>query len=169
MQIQFWIPGVPATAGSKTAFPYKDKNTGKIRVAMAPANKRQKPWMSDVKAFALDAYKGTPATGQVGLYIDFYLPRPKSHFGAGKNVDTLKDSAPSKPVTKPDLTKLTRAIEDALKNIIWRDDSQVVTQNISKHYSLKPGAMVTIVFAEAKKKDTEKVVKHPITGSKFTL
>jgi len=148
MQIQFWVPGVPATAGSKTAFPYKDKKTGKIRVAIAPANKRQKPWMSDVKAFAIDAYKGDPVTGQIGLYIDFYLLRPQSHFGTGKNADKLKPSALDRPIAKRsmDLTKMTRAVEDALTGIIYCDDSQVVTQNINKHYSLKPGAMVMIVF-----------------------
>jgi len=145
MQIQFWVPGIPATAGSKTAFPYKDKKTGKIRIAMAPANKRQKPWMADVKAFAVEAYKGDPVKGAVGLYIDFYLPRPKSHYGTGKKIDRLKDSAPGRPITTPDLTKLTRALEDALKGIIWRDDSQVVSQYIEKHYSNKPGAQVTII------------------------
>ena len=148
MQIQFWVPGRPATSGSKTPFIYRDKKSGKNRVAMAPANKRQKPWMAVVQAFAMDAYKGTPTTGQVGLYIDFYLPRPQSHFGTGKNSDKLKPSAPDRPIAKRsmDLTKMTRAVEDALTGIIYRDDSQVVTQNISKHYSLRPGAMVTIVF-----------------------
>jgi len=145
MYFQFWVPGIPATAGSKTAFPYKDKKTGKIRIAMAPANKRQKPWMSDVKWFAVEAYKGDPMTWPIGLYIDFYLPRPKSHYGTGKNIDRLKDSAPGRPITTPDLTKLTRALEDALKGIIWRDDSQVVSQYIEKHYSNKPGAQVTII------------------------
>ena len=145
MQIQFFVPGIPATAGSKTPFIYKDKKSGKNRVAMSPANKRQKPWMSDVKMFAAEAYKGDPLTWPIGLYIDFYLPRPKSHYGTGKNSDKLKDSAPNRPITMPDLTKLTRALEDALKGIIWRDDSQVVSQYIEKHYSNKPGAQVTII------------------------
>ena len=144
MQIQFWIPGIPATAGSKTPFIYKDKKSGKNRVAMAPANKKQKPWMSDVKAFAIDAYQGNPITGPVVLFIDFCLPRPKSHFGTGRNAEKLKDSAPKYPAGTPDLTKLTRAVEDALRGIIWRDDSQVVSQGINKNYDSKPGAMVCI-------------------------
>jgi len=146
MQIEFFVPGIPATSGSKTPFIYKDKNSGKNRVAMAPANKRQKPWMSDVKAFAVEAYKGDPVTVQVGLYIDFYLPRPKSHYRTGKNSDRLKDSAPDRPTGKPDSIKLTRALEDSLKGIIWRDDSQVVTHHIERYYSRKPGAQVTIIL-----------------------
>jgi len=144
MQIQFWVPGIPATAGSKTAFPYKDKKTGKTRIAMAPANKKQKPWMSDVKAFAVDAYNGDLIMGPVVLFIDFCLPRPKSHFGTGRNTKKLKDSAPKYPTGKPDLTKLARAVEDSLKGIIWRDDSQVVSQGINKNYDSKPGALVCI-------------------------
>jgi len=144
MIIQFFVPGIPATAGSKTPFIYKSKKDGKNRVAMAPANKRQKPWMATIKAFATDAYKGDLITGPVMLSIDFCLPRPKSHYGTGKNSDMLKKSAPFYPIIKPDLTKLTRAVEDALKGIIWRDDSQVVHQEIDKDYGRRPGANICV-------------------------
>jgi len=145
MKIQFFVPGVPATAGSKTPFIYKSKKDGKQRVAMSPANKRQKPWMSDVKVFAEEVYNGNPVAGPVNLCISFYLPRPKSHYGTGKNATRLKDSAPEYPTGKPDLTKLIRAVEDALTGIIWRDDSQVISQRTDKRYGDKPGANICIV------------------------
>ena len=41
---------------------------------------------------------------------------------------TVKGSAPRRPVTRPDVTKLIRAVEDACTSIVWRDDSQICTQ-----------------------------------------
>jgi Holliday junction resolvase RusA-like endonuclease len=45
---------------------------------------------------------------------------------------------------KPDLDKLLRALKDALKGVIYRDDSQVVRVVTSKDYSPAPGVIVTV-------------------------
>lgn len=144
MIINFFVPGIPATAGSKRPFIYKSKKDGKNKVAMCPDNKRQKPWMTDVKFAAAEAYSGDPITGPVRLSITFILPRPKSHFGTGKNADVLKPSAPKMPITKPDLTKMIRAVEDALRGVIWKDDNQVVGQKTDKIYGNRSGAVVVV-------------------------
>lgn len=68
--------------------------------------------------------------GPVELVVRFYVPRPKSHYGA----KGLRPVAPSYPTVAPDVTKLLRAVEDALKGIVWRDDSQVVIQHAWKRY-----------------------------------
>lgn len=145
-KLAFFVPGMPATAGSKTPFIYKDKKTGKSRVSIAPANKRQKPWMGVVRLAAQRSYKKPPATGPIVLTIIFHFTRPKSHFGTGKNINKLKPSAPAEHIKKPDLTKLTRAIEDALSGVVWKDDSQVVKQNTYKKYSKFNGALIKIDF-----------------------
>lgn len=147
--IQFWVPGIPATAGSKMPFTFADKKTGKIRASMAPANKRQKPWMSMVAMVAAEKYSGPALRGAVFITIDFVFPRPKSHFRSGKFSDILKDSAPSFHIQKPDRGKLVRAIEDALTGVIWHDDSQVYKCTSIKTWSKDgyTGALVTI-FAD---------------------
>lgn len=146
--IQFFVPGIAATSGSKTGFVIKSKKTGKNRVIMAPANKKQKPWMAHVRAVAVENYPGPPLSGAVKVSFGFFLPRPKGHFGSGKNADKLKTSAPDYPTTKPDLTKLVRAAEDALVGIIWKDDSQVVLNRCGKEYcddtEPTPGVYITI-------------------------
>jgi Holliday junction resolvase RusA-like endonuclease len=143
MRVKFFVPGIPATAGSKNAFRTK---TGKI--VMAPANKRQKPWMSHVANCALDHCTKQIIFGAAALCVTFILPRPISHYGTGKNRSKLKLSAPRYPITKPDLTKLLRAAEDALKGILWRDDSQVVQQSVRKEYVSEkypnPGAIIVV-------------------------
>lgn len=142
--INFFVPGIPATAGSKRPFIYKSKKDGKQRVAMTPDNKRQKPWMSDVKYYAQKEYPYNPVVCPVMLHLIFTMPRPKSHYGTGRNSETLKASAPSWPTVKPDLTKMLRAVEDALKGVVWKDDSQVVSQVTLKRYGDRPGVDVMI-------------------------
>lgn len=139
--IEFMVHGIPATAGSKSGF--VNKKTGKV--IMAPANKRQKPWMAAVTAAAVEAYSGPVINHPIELHILFYLPRPKNHYGTGRNEGILKDNAPTLHTKKPDSTKLLRAVEDALTGIIWRDDSQVCLIRVGKIYAnAQPGAKVTV-------------------------
>ncbi len=118
--IEFFVPGIPATQGSKRAF--YNKAIG--RAILVDDCKRNKDWRGDVKAFALKAVgEAPPASGPVCLRIQFYLPRPKGHFGSGRNADKLRDH---------------------LKGIAWNDDSQVAVQHIEKVYGPSPGAKVFI-------------------------
>ena len=138
--INFFVPGVPATAGSKTGF-YNKKLK---RVLMVPANKKQKPWMAQVRAVAVENYSGPVLTGPITLQLSFSFLRPKSHYGTGKNDNKVKDNSPDHHIIKPDLTKLTRAVEDALTGVIWRDDSQIVGQSTGKAYDDFTGVYITI-------------------------
>lgn len=129
--IEFFVPGIARTAGSKSAF--KDK-IGKVH--LTHAGKHSKGWMDSVKWWALKTYgeRTVLLTCPVTLKLTFFRQRPKGHYRTGRNVGLLKDSAPQYPTSKPDLTKLTRAVEDALTGIVWKDDSQVVRQNTNKVY-----------------------------------
>ena len=142
MSITFFVPGLPATAGSKKGFPIRRKN-GSMGVVITADCKRSAPWMSTV---ALEAAKhvSKPLQCPVSLRCEFVLPRPKGHFGSGKNTGVLKSSAPRFPTKKPDLTKLVRCAEDALRGIIWVDDSQVVLQTNVKAYGEVVGVKLTI-------------------------
>lgn len=137
-RISFFVPGLPATQGSKV-------HLGKGRIV--DSCKRLKPWRAAVAAAAIDAHSGPILTGPVRLAVDFHLPRPKWHHGTGRNAGTIKPSAPPLPIVKPDLSKMLRAVEDAMRGIIWRDDSQVVICESAKLYAdepLQPGALVSI-------------------------
>ena len=52
--------------------------------------------------------------GPVRLDAEFWFPRPKSHYGTGKNADKLKASAPTLHTGRVDLDKLVRLLGDAL-------------------------------------------------------
>lgn len=137
--VELWVPGIPAPGGSKRAF--LNRHTGRVMVLEDCS--RTKGWRNAVAWAAAEAIK-EPMAGPLELRIDFILPRPKGHFGSGKNWDRLKASAPPYPDKKPDTTKLIRSTEDSLKGIAWNDDSQIVIQFARKVYGPKPGAIIKI-------------------------
>jgi Holliday junction resolvase RusA-like endonuclease len=79
--------------------------------------------------------------GPLQLTAHFVVPRPKGHHGAKGSV---RPSAPAYPITRPDTTKLLRALEDACTGILWRDDSQIVSQFAFKAYGEPARAEVEV-------------------------
>lgn len=113
------VLGIPVGQGRITTF-------GKGRTTHSNA-KTLLPWREQVQHGAeLEierAYADIfPLAGPVNLHAYFTVAKPKS---APKRKTTW-------PVTRPDLSHLVRAVEDALTNAgVWGDDSQVV-QTISR-------------------------------------
>lgn len=139
MKLSFFVPGDPATQGSKKAF-----YIAKIGRAIVTEDcKKNKPWRSDVRNEAEKAIKAqgwTLTDLPVSIRLTFQLKRPKGHYG----VNGLKRSAPAHHTKKPDTVKLARAVEDALKNVVWGDDSQICEETIIKQYHDQPGVLVEI-------------------------
>ncbi|XVV35051.1 RusA family crossover junction endodeoxyribonuclease [Streptomyces sp. CA-100214] len=114
--------GIPGPQGSKS-------HVGNGR--MIESSAKVKPWR-DVVAWSAIAARNRvrgwrQLTGPVALSLTFTMPRPRSHFGTGKNAKVVRPSAPARPAVTPDLDKLVRATCDALKTSrVYRDDAQVV-------------------------------------------
>jgi crossover junction endodeoxyribonuclease RusA len=158
--IEFFVAGEPKTAGSKNTgivlrkdesgrkVPAIDPKTGLPRTFTADSTgEKGKAWRSDVRDAAQAAMAGRPPLeGPLVLDVRFLVPRPKGHYGSGRNAGVLKDSAPRYPTTIPDSTKMLRAVEDALKGLCWRDDAQVTTHHTRKRYAVegRVGAEVSI-------------------------
>lgn len=108
------IHGTPAPQGSHRAF--VNPKTGKAIVTQASAATR--PWRDTVRAFAIDhkPLGWTPLDGPLWARMVFSVARPAT--------------APKKvlyPSSRPDLSKLLRAVEDSLTEAgIWTDDARVV-------------------------------------------
>lgn len=144
MSVDFWVPGAPASQGSKRAF----VAGGKAVIVEDCA--RNRSWRLDVAAAAAAAMGPGPAfTGPVILSAQFHFPRPGAHFGSGRNAGCLRATAPRYPGRKPDLSKIVRALEDALTGIVYRDDAQIVMYDqIWKVYGDHPGVQVSIRLAD---------------------
>ena len=131
--IRFTAIGKPQPAGSKSGAPIRRRN-GSIGVAMRDSNPKAKPWQAIVANAAREAYSGDLLRGPLFVRMKFFLPRPKGHYGTGKNAATLKASAPRHPTKKPDALKLARGTEDALTGVVYADDSQIVSERLVKRY-----------------------------------
>jgi Holliday junction resolvase RusA-like endonuclease len=132
--VLFVVRGKPEPGGSKTP---GVTNSG--RRFVREANPAVKEWRRRVADAATQAMDGRALlAGELRLDVGFYLTRPKGHLGTGRNAGKVKASAPKRPTTKPDTTKLLRALEDALRGIVWADDCQVVSQEATKWYA-EPG------------------------------
>lgn len=79
-------------------------------------------------------YKGKVLTGPLEIDFLFLLPRPKSHYGTGRNSSTLKKSAPRYHVCKPDKDNLEKFALDCMEGIVFKNDSQVYSGTAEKRY-----------------------------------
>ena len=137
--IEIWIAGVPQPGGSKKGF-FSPKLK---RVIITDANAKAKPWKASVAQAASEKVT-TMLEGPLKVRMDFVFPRPKGHYGSGKNASVLKPSAPPFPIGRPDAGKVARSTEDALTGILWRDDAQIVTELLTKRDGDQAGCLIRV-------------------------
>ena len=138
---------IRAVPGSNTKRGFVNPKTG--RVIIADKAKGKHGYTAALRMFAEQTVNDTDwkiTRNPVMLVIDFYFTRPIGHFGTGRNAGSVKASAPKHMIVKPDLTNLLKSTEDALKGIVWHDDSQVVGMQLAKVYGEKE--LVRIQVAE---------------------
>ena len=132
MTISFSVDGHPEPAGSKRAFVVKG------RAVVTDSNRKQKPWQALVSSAAQEAKPdGDLLDGPIWLTLRFRVNRPKGHFTSKGTLSASGQRNPW-PVVRPDVLKLARGVEDALTAVIWRDDSQIVVEHLTKVYTTGP-------------------------------
>lgn len=96
---------------------------------------KPREWKAVVKAQVVAA--GRPPLLEretaVGLLLAFVFPRPAS---LPKRIVAH--------VRKPDLDNLVKAVKDALRGVVYLDDSQVKQQWATKAYGSPPGVQITV-------------------------
>ena len=137
MKVTFFVEGTSRPQGSKRAL-------GNGR--MIEASRHLKPWRQTVR-FAAQQYRPTDwrTTGPMSVSLVFTFQRPKSHY---TTKGELTRNAPILCTSKSigDIDKLTRGILDALTEVLFDDDSQVIEINAYKRYCVpdeRPGATIT--------------------------
>lgn len=134
-------------------------------------------WKLRVRAAARARIRGLQGGGvepaaaglPISVDLEFRLPRPRSHFGTGRNAGRLRAAAPEEHVRAPDVDNLAKAVLDALgpwkdrgrrgvlerlgawdgrgTPIAWRTDAQVVAVSARKRWAGEgeaPGAWVRV-------------------------
>lgn len=135
--LNFFVEGNPRPKGS---FMFSSRGKGR-KAIVKPMNKIDGYWEKLIHAHALQA------AGKAGYKVDdssaffvhttFYMPRPKNHFGTGRNAGTIKagylDEAPVAEGSG-DIDKLLRAVLDGLAGVIYKTDAQVCLTDTNKIY-----------------------------------
>lgn len=95
-----------------------------------------------IRDFAKQAMTGRiPFEGPLELRVGVWLAIPTS-WSAKKQEQAAIGLL--RPIGRPDLDNYLKLCQDALKAIVWRDDSQVVDLFIGKRYSLRPELIIEI-------------------------
>jgi Holliday junction resolvase RusA-like endonuclease len=130
--LTIFVPGLPVAQPRPRAVAIK----GKARMYSPGTSNEWKACVIHALRAVMKDGGAFPAGVPLRCDLTFYLPRPKGHFGSGKNADKLKASAPTRPTGKPDRDNLDKAVCDAITaSGVWADDSQVTDGRIRKRYA----------------------------------
>jgi Holliday junction resolvase RusA-like endonuclease len=108
--------------------------------------KKSSDFKNYVRLVAADYRPDKLLEGPILVTVKVYKKIPKNF---SKKKKAAAEAGQLRPTTKPDVDNYAKSIKDALKNVIWKDDSQVVDLHISKWYSETPRVEVTIVPLDA--------------------
>lgn len=143
--VSVWVPGDPVTKGSIRAF--TNPKTGRP-ILTSTGGAKLKNWAQRIALAINDRTR--MLHGGVSVTLHFKFRRPKGHYGSGRNAAKLKKSAPKYPIRKrrDDGDKLERAVLDAMTNIAYGDDAQVVDMHWTKRWGDQPGVDIQIEALE---------------------
>jgi Holliday junction resolvase RusA-like endonuclease len=133
--VEFTVPGPPVAAArarfARVGNHVRTYSPGKNVDYMARVRDAFLRQVSDEALSEAPFPRGVP----LSIEVVFYFPRPKGHYGTGKNANRVKASAPQFHTTKPDVDNCIKLLKDALKWLAWHDDSQIARySHIAKVY-----------------------------------
>ncbi len=91
-----------------------------------------------------------PLHGPVKVHINFYMPIPKS---ATKSVKKQMINGVCVPVKRPDIDNMAYTVTNAMKELVYEDDSQIIDLVISKRYAEVPKIVVKVIELDLAKND----------------
>lgn len=138
------VHGAVAVLGAKVLLTEQADMSTKTR-----GRDRLKRWRDRIESAAFRTMRDLgleqPFAFDVVLSAEFVLPRPPSHY-TSRGALTLKARREHAHPGKPDLSKLVRAIEDAMSGIVYGDDAQVQRYGaVFKRYAERGGRGGVIV------------------------
>lgn len=94
-------------------------------------------YLPTVREWLLSEWSDSPVTYPLSVSLTFHLPRPVSHYRAGRNAHLVKDSAPAYP--HPDIDNFVKGALDVMSGAVYEDDRQVIRVTAEKTYNNKKG------------------------------
>lgn len=134
MKVKFTIPGVPVP-----------KARPRVVRGHAFTPKKTKDYealVKDVYRLTVGEYLGDSA---IVATIDLYFPIPESY---SKSKKRRIEDGEIKHTKRPDVDNCAKAILDALNEVAYRDDAQIVESRITKHYAVDGETRVDVILEE---------------------
>lgn len=133
------LAGVPEGKGRARSTMIKPRGKPAFISNYTPANTRR--YESNLKFVAQEVMgERAPLEGPLKVCVFASFPVPASW---SKKKQAAALAGQIRPTTKPDADNLMKVL-DALNQVVWRDDSQIVDGFVRKFYSETPGLAVTI-------------------------
>lgn len=132
--VQFTVYGEPVAQGR----PRAANIAGHIRMYDPQKSRDYKDY---VRLAASQHAPRKLAEGPLRLRVNVFRPIPKSF---SKKKAAQAEAGDLRPTSKPDADNYLKGVKDALKNVIWKDDSQVVEVTVGKWYSDRPRVEIQI-------------------------
>ena len=134
-EISFTIPGKPIAKGRP-----RFARRGKFTKTYTP--KETANYETLIKYAAMEHVPEQLWTGPVEMHIKVYKPMLKSF---SKKKADLALSGELRPLSKPDWDNYGKIFGDALNEVIYKDDSQIVSATVEKYYGDPPRVEVTLI------------------------
>ena len=141
MTISAYIPGTPRPQPRVKAYS-RGGHAGVYTPDTADA------WKQEI-ALAMREYAGVAIAGPIWLTMSFYIPRPKSHYGTGKNARVLKPQSPKFHTNRGDVDNFCKGAMDCLTTCkVWKDDAQVVSLKAEKFWADDAPGMALMIMTK---------------------
>lgn len=137
---RIWIPGEPVAQARPRFAHVQSKTRGTVSVAYD--EKKSRSSKEYIRLMAAQEWGGQPLMeGPLKMNLVIVRSIPASW--------SLKKQALALaryilPTTKPDTDNYLKGVKDALKGVIWRDDSLVCEEHPAKIYGAKPGLCIEV-------------------------
>ena len=102
---------------------------------------RCREYKEKVRGCAAPVQPPKPFEGALTVKVTEYRAIPRSW---SKRKQEAARNGRIDPITKPDTDNVLKGIKDALKGIFWKDDAQVIHDDISKRYIDTPRVEVEV-------------------------
>lgn len=83
-----------------------------------------------------------PLTGPIEMHLHFFLPMQK-YLSAPKRRQMINQVI--LPVTRPDVDNLAYLVTNALKGLVYVDDSQITDLILRKRYAERPRTIIKVI------------------------
>jgi Holliday junction resolvase RusA-like endonuclease len=124
------IPGKPAAW-------QRARSNGKVRFD-SPEQARNKMTISQIGAAAMAGRP--PFDGPLEVIVAAFWPWPKS-----MSEKKRRTYGSQFFVSRPDSDNVAKLLGDALNGIVWRDDAQIVTLQVTKRYNVIPQTVIRVI------------------------